>query len=62
MVAHIQKEEDWQWMLAQGKYSSGKKKKISKARANAKWASDNTVVNLNLVNTFKINWHFKGEV
>ena len=26
-VAHIQKEEDWQWMLAQGDSSSGGKEK-----------------------------------
>ena len=25
VAAHIQKEEDWQWMLAQGKSSSAKK-------------------------------------
>ena len=25
VVAHIQKEEDWQWMLAQGESSSAKK-------------------------------------
>ena len=29
VAAHLQKEHDWQWMLAQGESSSGKKKRIS---------------------------------
>ena len=31
VAPHIQKEEDWQWMLAQGKSSSAKKKKKTMA-------------------------------